>query len=60
MALTRARQAEFILMNTHLEKKLEGLGQFAEGPLAEMLEHCKGSGEFVRRVTRSTLQNWPS
>lgn len=44
-------------MNTDMEKKAGGLGQFAEGPLAEMLEHCKDSGEFVRRVKTSTLQN---
>ncbi|KAJ0116674.1 hypothetical protein J7T55_009824 [Diaporthe amygdali] len=53
VALTRARQAEFILLHTDLEDKLEGLGQFANGPLAEMLEHCKDAGEFVRIVKRT-------
>ncbi|KAH8767472.1 P-loop containing nucleoside triphosphate hydrolase protein, partial [Diaporthe sp. PMI_573] len=48
VALTRARQAEFVLMNSEMVSKLRSSGKFSEGPLAEMLEHCMNADEFVR------------
>lgn len=40
-------------MHADMEKKLEGLGQFAEGPLGEMLGHCKDDGQLVRLLKSS-------
>lgn len=38
-------------MHSDMVEKLQGLGQFAEGPLADMLEQCKEDGQFVRLVS---------
>ncbi|KAL1869644.1 hypothetical protein Daus18300_005499 [Diaporthe australafricana] len=49
VALTRARQAEIILMHERMLKELRSnwLSSYREGPLAEMLRHCEKAGEFV-------------
>ncbi|KAG6358386.1 hypothetical protein INS49_014270 [Diaporthe citri] len=55
VALSRARQAEFILMHKDMEDKLEDHDKYAQGPLGYMLRHCKRSGEFVRRVKKQVF-----
>jgi superfamily I DNA and/or RNA helicase len=50
VALTRARQAEFIVMHPKMEEKLTNLEQFEDSPLTEMLEACKRAGEFTRVI----------
>ncbi|ROW07237.1 hypothetical protein VMCG_03755 [Cytospora schulzeri] len=47
VSLTRARQAEIILMHEKMATKLRDDLEFRSGPLAKMLSLCKDAGEYV-------------
>lgn len=48
VGLTRARQAEVILMHEGMFRQLRGNNSFSRGTLAEVVRHCEQAGEVVR------------
>ncbi|POS70459.1 hypothetical protein DHEL01_v211152 [Diaporthe helianthi] len=48
VAITRARQAEFIIMHPEMVNKLGNLRQFEDSPLADLLAECIANGQFAR------------
>lgn len=49
VALTRARQAEIILMHEDMLRQLRNSASFSRGPLAYIVRHCAQADEFVHR-----------
>lgn len=48
VALTRAKQAEIIIMTDNMVKQLEGTIRFnGQRPLADMVSYCKRKGQFA-------------
>lgn len=48
VAITRARQAEFIIMHPEMVNKLQNYRQFEDTPLADLLADCIRDREVTR------------